>query len=378
MKNLITIILLTFLTFSVNSKIVYVNNNDEVFSSFGSTIAFSKSFDIDSDGKLDIRFFYKAHGAGSQSPDWKCSTGIQFDIFSFEGVDKNIQITNKNCQSDTLNYNYKFQQNFDLLFTTSDVICEYGVNKNGKYSIGFRITKINPTTGVNGFIYGYISYSLTKSGDAIIHGWYYNDAFNEPIIANNTVTYPYNGCIYQDTIKSYVTETIYDTIKVTKVKTIYDTIKVTKNIYKTIYDTTKITYHDTVHKILYDTIKSYITIHDTIHKTIYNTVTTQKTIYDTIIVPISVEDTLIVSINKKTGAMLRIWPNPAQQTITLDLSDPSPTEIIIVDQAGATIVSTKTNTQIMQIDVSQWSVGTYTINISQEKQTTTKNLQIIR
>ena len=78
------------------------------------------------------------------------------------------------------------------------------------------------------------------------------------------------------------------------------------------------------------------------------------------------------------GTNLRIWPNPAQQTITMDFSDPDPVEVNIIDQAGATIVKSNTTSQIFQIDVSQWAKGTYTVYITQNGKQTTKNLQIIR
>jgi hypothetical protein len=293
------------------------------------------------------------------------------------------------CTGETLNYNDEFSNTRVQIATLiGNVFC---TGKTGSYKLGFRLTKKNPANNVNGFIYGYIDYSLTASGDIVVHGWYYNDTFNEPIIANSKTPYPYNGCVYQDTIKTYVNvnvydtvkvhKTVYDTVKVTKIeivkKTVYDTIKVEKIIHKTICDSTVlVTVNDTVTKIIYDTIKTHITINDTIHKTIYTNVKVK--VYDTINVPIAVTDTLIIKLNNTKETQIRIWPNPTQQSITIDRSDNIDGDIIIIDQYGKTLVNMKANTQILQLDVSQWSVGTYTLIIKQNENTITKHLQIIR
>ena len=373
MKTIIFTLTL-LITTSTWAKIVYVDNHDDFISPNGNNIDYMK-IDIDKDNSTDISFYItqtnvSCVGQGSMvsKPYLYCVSG-----------DVDNKILPKDCNKDTINH-------FDF-FTSTDYIISTGLFPNsicsgktsGSYKLGFRLTRKNLSAGKNGFLYGYIEYSLTTSGDIVVHGWYYNDTFNEPIIANSSIKYPYNGCLYQDTIKTHIT--INDTIKTClEIVTKYDTIKthitINDTIHKIIYDTTKITFHDTIHKTIYDTIKTHVTINDTIHKTIYTNVKVK--VYDTINVPIAVTDTLIIKLNNTKETQIRIWPNPTQQSITIDRSDNKDVDIIIIDQNGKTLVNMKTNTQILQLDVSQWSVGTYTLIIKQNENTITKHLQIIR
>lgn len=391
MKKILTIILTTLALYT-NAKIVYVDNHDAMVSpSYQSTPLY---LDIDKDGSNDIYFNIVRTNINCQVP----GKGGWYSNYEYFCENSPSTITGGNrilkkadCKNDTLNYLDNFSTD-NLLITRGtfpDLICTG--NGTGSYKLGFRLTKKNPVNNVNGFIYGYVDYSLTTSGDIIVHGWYYNDAFNEPIIANSNTPYPYNGCVYQDTIKTYVNvnvydtikvpKTVYDTVKITKIeivkKTVYDTIKVEKIIHKTICDSTVlVTVNDTVTKTIYDTIKTHVTINDTIHKTIYNTV--KITIYDTINVPIAVHDTLIVKLGNKTEQKIRLWPNPTSQTLNIDLSNSDNAEITIIDQAGAIITQHKTNTQLLTIELGQWSEGTYTIIVTQNNNTITKHIQIIR
>ena len=392
MRKLLTIILTTLALYT-NAKIVYVDYNDASISTGpnGGDIY----IDIDRDGTSDLQFQI-SYGSGSQScknTNGSTVTGNPFVYYASGlytatyGI-RNRLLTKSDCTGDTVNHIDDYYEGLQLATRVGNAMCS---GKAGSYKLGFRLTKKNPTNNVNGFIYGYVDYSLTTSGDLIVHGWYYNDAFNEPIIANSNTPYPYNGCVYQDTIKTYVKvnvydtvkipKTVYDTIKITKIeivkKTVYDTIKVEKIIHKTICDSTVlVTVNDTVTKTIYDTIKTHVTINDTIHKTIYTNVKVK--VYDTITVPIAVHDTLIVKLGNKTEQKIRLWPNPTSQTLNIDLSNSDNAEITIIDQAGSTITQHKTNTQLLTIELGQWSEGTYTIIVTQNNNTITKHIQIIR
>jgi len=104
----------------------------------------------------------------------------------------------------------------------------------GSHKQGFRLILTNPANGSLGYKYGYIDYTITPSGDIIINGWYYENTFNVPIVANSLLDYPYDGnCVHYDTVvvQDTVVTQIYDTITTT----IYDTITVTD--YTTVTDT---------------------------------------------------------------------------------------------------------------------------------------------
>jgi hypothetical protein len=381
MKTILTIIL-TILALYTNAKIVYVDNNDQAITTYGVNTSYS------SNKTISIPVFDEFIKFVISQTSTSCSGVSQPYIYSVNGTG-NISFVNKNSKGDTLDYRDLYSNNNVILASGSfPSICFGSI---GRFALGFRVYLTDTKTNVKGFVYGYVDYSITSSGDIVVHGYYYNDATNQPIVVNNTTTYPYNGCVYQDTIKTYVNvnvydtikipKTIYDTVKITKIeivkKTVYDTIKIEKIIHKTICDSTVlITVNDTVTKIIYDTIKTHVTINDTIHKTIYTNV--KINVYDTINVPVAVTDTLIIKLNKTKQTQIRIWPNPTQQSITIDRSDNIDGDIIIIDQNGKTLVNMKANTQILQLDVSQWSVGTYTLIIKQNENTITKHLQIIR
>ena len=393
MKRTLTAIL-AILSLTANAKIVYVDHNDATIStgSNGSDIY----LDIDRDGTSDLQFRI-ALGSVSQScknTNGSTVTGNPFYYYAnglntaTYGINNRI-LDKPDCSGDTINH-------FDLFSTSATNIATRVGNtmcstKAGSYKLGFRLTKKNPANNANGFLYGYVEYTLTASGDLVVHGWHYNDAFNEPIIADSKTPYPYNGCVFQDTVKTYVKvnvydtvkvpKTVYDTVKVTQIeivkKTVYDTVTVEKIVHKAVCDSTVVvTVHDTVHKTIYDTITHHVTVNDTVTKTIYDTV--ELTVYDTVPVPVQVHDTLVANLGKNTGQRLRMWPNPASQTITLDLSSPEPASILVIDQSGQTVADFGTTSQITTLDAGQWAQGTYTVTVTQGQASTTKHVQINR
>lgn len=393
MRRILTAIAIA-ITVSANAKIVYVDNHDEAISANYQT-ATSIRIDVDRDGENDLELNIRKSSGGSCTST-KNGSVTSFTPFIYQAWPLTQKASMILADADGLKIDQLqiFQNtNYTIAMTSQGQYCD-GVKSllPGPHKLGFRLAKTNPATGKNGFIYGYVDYTLTTSGDIVVHGWHYNDAFNEPIIANSNTPYPYNGCTYQDTVKTYVTvnvydtvkvpKTVYDTVKVTKIeivkKTVYDTIKVTHHdtIHKVLYDTTKITHHDTVTKTLYDTIKTHVTVHDTVTKTIYQTV--KVNVYDTIQIPTAVHDTLVASLGKNTGQRLRMWPNPASQTITLDLSSPDPANVLVIDQAGTTVADFPTRTQITTLDAGQWAQGTYTVTVTQGNNQTTKHIQINR
>jgi hypothetical protein len=57
----------------------------------------------------------------------------------------------------------------------------------------------------------------------VIHGWYYENSFNVPIVANSMLDYPYDGnCVHYDTVTVYdtITTQIFDTVLVSVTDTL--------------------------------------------------------------------------------------------------------------------------------------------------------------
>ena len=317
MKKLLLTLLLAGST-NLVAQLTYVDNFDGVYPyPIGSTSGYYNidlNNDQQNDVKLNLQFVTSATSCAGAT-----STGYLAVYFSGEqntigqnkvnGPSQNL-ILGIDCTNDTLNAfdlwnnkNYIYQN----LGTFQYFCFTMGI---GTHKQGFRLILTNPANGALGYKYGYIDYTITSSGDIVIHGWYYENTFNVPIVANSLLDYPYDGnCIYYDTITTNVT--VYETI--------------TTNV------------------------------------TIYDTITTNITTYDTLLV--SVTDTLIINTSlglpapNNTNAIM-VYPNPANDHITIDNGNfalMSNYTLKIENSLGQQVFSSLVNQQQFYVDLNGWS-----------------------
>jgi hypothetical protein len=226
---------------TVYGQITYVDNFDGVYPySTASTF----NFDINADGQNDIRLTRSAFtnpnivtcsGYGSLGTKYGYFYGLS-NTYGQNSVNGNgTSILGIDCTGDTLNILDTWNNTSKLYEITQFPmgICQsigFGTHKQG-----FKLIMTNPANGSLGYKYGYIDYTLTNVGDIIIHGWYYENTFNVPIVANSLLDYPYDGnCIHYDTVTvqdtlitqvyDTITTTIYDTVTVTNYTTVTDTL----------------------------------------------------------------------------------------------------------------------------------------------------------
>ena len=316
---------------TVYGQITYVDNFDGVYP-YPTSLDGNYNLDLNNDQlydvKLTLTFYTSSVTCGNTS-----GVGAVNAFFSgflntigqnkVNGPASNVNV-GIDCTNDTLN-------SFDLWNNRNNLFQGfYPENQNcfnigvGNHKQGFRLILKNPANGTLGYKFGYIDYSIVPSGDIIIHGWYYENSFNVPIVANSQLDYPYDGnCIHYDTV------TVQDTI----VTQVYDTITTT------IYDTV--------------TVTNYTTVTDTL---IINTTLDLPSPND--------ENTILV------------YPNPASDHITIDNGN-------YVSMAGYTLkIENSTGQQVFQsiinqpqfyIDISSWKGnGLYYIHlIDPQKNTVT-------
>jgi hypothetical protein len=313
------LILLPFvaLNFLVYSQLTYVNNFDGVYPyvSLGSS---TYNLDINSDGQNDVllKMAYSNNvfascnipGVGSIS----CTSSVKG---VFEGITNSFG-TNKinstiysgntatiDCSGDTLN-NLDSWINGGFIYYgcgPGNFCLNIGI---GTHKQGFRLILTNPINGTLGYKYGYINYSFGNTGDIIIHGWYYENTFNVPIVANSQLQYPYDGnCVHYDTV----------------------------------------------------------TVQDTITTQIFDTITTHINVYDTVLV--TVTDTLIINTSLGLPApndinTISVYPNPTNDHITIDNGNfalmPN-YSIKIENSLGQQVFSSLINQQLFYIDLTGWS-----------------------
>ena len=306
MKKTLLILALSLIN-NLFSQLTYVDNFDGVYPYSGAS---TFNFDINSDGQNDIRLW-----RFSSTSNVTCNgTSSLAKYGNFRGLTNTygLNLLNGNgssiigvdCTNDTLNINDSWNE-YSLLFRVTQFpngICEnigYGNHKQG-----FRLILTNPANGSSGYKYGYIDYTLTNVGDIIIHGWYYENTFNVPIVANSQLQYPYDGnCIHYDTV----------------------------------------------------------TVQDTIVTQVYDTITTQINVYDTVLV--SVTDTLIINTSLGLPApnntnTIQVYPNPANDHITIDNGNfalISNYTLIIENSLGQQVFSSLVNQQQFYVDLNGWS-----------------------
>jgi hypothetical protein len=140
---------------------------------------------------------------------------------------------------------------------------------------------------------------------------------------------------------------VYDTLTTYNVVELYDTLTVFE--YETLYDTL----------ITYETVEVYDTL------TTYNVVELYDTIYTT------VTDTLYIDV--PTGInppnefnLLRVYPNPASDQITIDYGDYgllNGYSLKITNSIAQTVFITNINTPQSIIDISNWASGLYALQV---------------
>ena len=316
MKKLILPLML--LANTVYGQLIYVDNFDGVYP-YSTSSTFN--FDINADGQNDIRLWRY-----SSTSSVTCSGGSSTAKYgNFRGLSNTygLNLLNGNgqstigidCTNDTLNINDIWNEYSSLYRVTQfpNGICEsIGF---GNHKQGFRLILTNPANGSLGYKYGYIDYTLTNVGDIIIHGWYYENTFNVPIVANSLLDYPYDGnCVHYDTV------VVQDTV----VTQIYDTITTT----------------------IYDTI----------------TVTDFTTVTDTLII----NTTLSLPSPNNENTIL-VYPNPASDHITIDngnYASMAGYSIKIENNAGQQVFQSLINQPQFYLDLSTWSGnGLYFIHL---------------
>jgi hypothetical protein len=300
------------------SQITYVDFFDAVYPYPTATTGFN--LDINNDLQPDIKLQYNI---GSLSTTCGSSTGTGHVTATFQGLSNSFgqnkvnapissSVVGIDCTNDTLNVLDLWNNSSKLYygwFPLQSLCLNIGV---GTHKQGFRLILTNPLNGSLGYKYGYIDYTITSGGDVIIHGWYYEDTFNVPIVANSQLDYPYDGnCIHYDTVT--------------------------------------------------------VTVHDTITTTIYDTLTTQ--VFDTVLV--SVTDTLFIETTLSTLPLvqntLEVYPNPTNDFLhinTGNLAVMSGYSIKIENNLGQVVFSNLINQQEFIINLTTWSGnGVYYLKI---------------
>lgn len=308
MKTLITLLTILLST-SLISQIVYFDNNDAVYTvppPSGSTTSTSHTFDVNQDGTNDIILNFIVGGGtclGGSGPSATCrfmaTTPNRLNTIGGGGANP-LTI---DCTNDTLNVFDDWTSANALIYqgqTTQP--CFVQTIGEGTHKQGFRLVVPNGTGG-NGYLYGYIDYSVTNSMDIVIHGWYYESTLNVPIDVNTELDYPYNSeCIFIDTM--------------------------------TYYDTT------------------YVTITDTI----FTSVT------DTLFIDVS-----SAGQNSQLLSTIKVFPNPTNSVIYIDNGnyiDISTYSMSIVSQQGQQVFSSPINQQFFSVNVNDFdSSGLYFLHI---------------
>lgn len=330
-----------FLSMFSFTQLVYVDNFDGVYP-YPTTSTSQYSIDINNDQLVDVKLVMTYGSAGIV---YCGSTNGNTNVTaSFQGFNNAIgqnkvnspvsaTVVGIDCVNDTLNAFDQWNNTSKLYYGwyPSQQLClDLGI---GAHKQGFRLILNNPANGALGYKYGYIDYTITPSGDIIIHGWYYENTFNVPIVANSQLAYPYDGnCIYYDTVvvNETITTTVYDTITTT----IYDTITTTVN------------------------------------DTIYTTVT------DTLVI----NTTLGLPAPNNTNAIL-IYPNPASDHITIDNGNfalMAGYSIRIENSSGQQVFQSGINQAQFYIDISAWpGNGLYFVHLIDAQNNTVTIRKII-
>jgi hypothetical protein len=312
MRILITLLTI-FLSTSLISQIVYFDNNDAVYTVPVAGTTTNHSFDIDQNGTNDIILDFSSialsTNCGGSTSTIRRMTRFQSTTpnrLNSEGGGLSNPLT-IDCTNDTLNILDDWSSATALIYegivhSNTPIVCFSQTIGEGTHKQGSRLVVPNGTGG-NGYLYGYIDYSVTNNGDIIIHGWYYESTLNVPIDVNSELEYPYNSeCIFIDTI----------------------------------------TYIDT----------TYVTITDTI----FTSVT------DTLFIDVN-----SAGQNSQLLSTIKVFPNPTNSVINIDNGnyiDINTYSMSIVSQQGQQVFSSSINQQFFSVNVSDFgSSGLYFLHI---------------
>ena len=204
-----------FLSVSLFGQIIYVDNFDGVYPFTTSDVSYE--FDLNGDSQDDVRLYFGTW-ANNCFNGTNSGPSVRFKFLGQNLVNgSGSQSLGIDCANDTLDIMDTWNSE-SMIFVGYMPWNGYCFNMGvGSHKQGVRMVLTNPANGGLGYKYGYIDYTVTTNGDIIIHGWYYEDTFNVPIVANTELDYPYDGnCIYYDTV------TVYDTI--TTLTSVTDTL----------------------------------------------------------------------------------------------------------------------------------------------------------
>jgi hypothetical protein len=314
MKKLF-ILLTTILTNTVFAQLTYVDNFDGVYPFPVNQGIINYNFDINGDGQNDIGF--RTQSTSTTKFAWFIGLSNTFGQNKVNSTSTSATIPSIDCSNDTIN-SMSAWENLGTCYlygppATNAAPVYLTTVGFGAHKQGFRLVITNPMNGSLGYKFGYINYTLTNSGDVIIHDWYYENTFNVPIVANSQLQYPYDGnCIHYDTV----------------------------------------------------------TVQDTLVTQVYDTITTHINVYDTVLV--SVTDTLIINTTLNLPApnntnIIKVYPNPASDHITIDNGNfalMNGYSIKIENSTGQQVFNASVNQAQFYIDISSWTGnGLYFIHL---------------
>jgi len=300
------------------SNIVYVDHFDAVYPF---TVGVSPMFDIDGDGEDDISI--ENYDAGQLTCGiTTCGSGMlsvfkgQTTSFGQNYVTGNgMGTTGIDSSGDTLNINSTWNNTGRVHYGCPTEYCSslgFGAHKQG-----FRLIQ-QTGTGL-GYIYGYFDYTLTNLGDIIIHGWYYEDSYNTPIVCNSLLDYP------------YMTECVH-------------------------IDTTFIDVFDTTYVVITDTV----TFIDTVYVETFDT--TYISVTDTLIIDVAYASVPTVLMNR-----IKVYPNPAMNIIYIDNGDFSTISqyvYIVKNALGQVVTTIPVSGNIETVDITNWGgSGIYYLSV---------------
>lgn len=113
---------------------------------------------------------------------------------------------------------------------------------------------------------------------------------------------------------------------------------------------------DSCYTTIQDT--NWVTVYDTTHVTAYDTVI--STVTDTLVIGV------VVSVAPEIINSMKVYPNPAGDVLTIDNGDFGTMlnhRIEIITEIGQQVYFSLVNTELLQVDVANWSPGSYHINV---------------
>jgi hypothetical protein len=184
-----------FLAFNLNafSSVIYVDNFNSVYQFVNGN---SHSFDINNDGEDDISLVFYSQSLNISCGNTQCSNPVYAyfeglnsingqNYLNVSGIGSGLVAATEDCQNDTVGVNSLMGTLANIYWGCPTEHCvTIGI---GMHSQGFKVIVPNGNGGF-GYLYGYFNYTLTNTGDIIIHGWYYEDVLNTEIIANSSAT----------------------------------------------------------------------------------------------------------------------------------------------------------------------------------------------